>query len=383
MNKLFKLPFLTFLLAILPMLSMHGQTGCELPATDDIFVNTITNDFIDIHWVPVPGAVAYQVVIVDYQTQDIIYLETVPEPLLAKAMVLPNELIMVISTSGCPEGPFGKAAVRGWPPNTLVLDDLPLELQGQENGNNNTGNSVICATKIAPDTTTLIITGSIFTVKVPLATTNDVVQVFAKHTSNDQACLAVRKWQNLSGVLNESINVTYSGLIPLSAIGNNQSTIYTAVHTTGTPITTRSGNTQIPTRDVAMTFQGWADDAFVITTRQCWEGHIAGSHNASLQSDETQLHDDALYLGNKETTRSEEEDAKPLSVFPNPVQDRMTLNLPDNGSVQIVDLAGRVWHQTTATAGVYELDLAPWAKGLYILRFSSEKGQQSLKFIKQ
>ena len=384
MNKLLKLPFLTFLIAILPLLSVNGQTGCELPATDDIFVNTITNDFIDIHWVPVPGAVAYQVQIVDYQTQEIIYLETIPEPFLTKAMELPNELIIVISTSGCPEGPFGRGAIMGWPPNTLVLDDLPLELHTHDPNQNNTGNSVICAQRITPNASQLTINGSTYTVNVPLATTNDVVKVFALHASSgDQACLAVQKGKNLKGVLNESINVSYSGIIPLSANDNNQNVIYTAVHTTGNPITTRSGNAQIPTKDVDLSFQQWGSDDIQITTQQCWEGHVAGSHNASLQSDETPLHDDVLYLGNKETTRTEQEDSSPLNVFPNPVQDRMTLTLPDSGTVQIADLAGRIWHQTAAVAGVYELDLAQWAKGLYILRFSSEKGQQSLKFIKQ
>lgn len=384
MNKLLKLPFLTLLIAILPLLSISGQSGCELPATDDIFVNVITNDFIDIHWVPVPGAVAYQVEIVDYQTQEVIYLENIPEPILTKAMALPNELIIAISTSGCPEGPFGPAAIRGWPPNTLVLDDLPLELQSHDGNDNNTGNSVVCAQRVSPDTSQLTINGSTYTVNVPVATTNDVTKVFAMHlSSGDQACLAVQKGQNIQGVLNESIHVTYGGIIPLSAYDNSQNVIYTAVQTTGNPIATRSGNTLIPTKDVAMTFQGWASDNIQITTQQCWVGHVAGTHNAGRQSDEILLHDDVPFLGNKETTRSEQGDASPLHVFPNPVQNRMTLSLPNSGTVQITDLAGRVWHQTTAAAGMYELDLSQWAKGLYILRFSSEEGQQLLKFIKQ
>jgi len=66
-------------------------------------------------------------------------------------------------------------------------------------------------------------------------------------------------------------------------------------------------------------------------------------------------------------------------LFPNPVRDRLRIDLPsNNGQIQVWSVMGqRIWE---APANIQqEIDVSKWAAGMYILRWEG----QSLRFIVQ
>jgi hypothetical protein len=79
-----------------------------------------------------------------------------------------------------------------------------------------------------------------------------------------------------------------------------------------------------------------------------------------------------------------------LSVFPNPAQDELTIDLvakvDGNASVKIMDLSGRVLLQdemnASASFAEYFADVSQYKKGTYVIRISTVNGIYTKKFIK-
>lgn len=78
--------------------------------------------------------------------------------------------------------------------------------------------------------------------------------------------------------------------------------------------------------------------------------------------------------------------SQPLSIYPNPVRDRLFLRAPVTdyeGRATIVDVHGRVVLQQKSPGGeVLELDVAHLPPGAYFLNIYTEKGAQRAKFIR-
>lgn len=79
-----------------------------------------------------------------------------------------------------------------------------------------------------------------------------------------------------------------------------------------------------------------------------------------------------------------------LSIFPNPVTNKLFIQGPDKevlSAIEVVDIAGRVLVQRSKTMlmaqETIELDLSSLQAGMYFLRLQSEKGSNSVRFIKK
>ena len=75
-----------------------------------------------------------------------------------------------------------------------------------------------------------------------------------------------------------------------------------------------------------------------------------------------------------------------LSIYPNPVVNELTINLPSNiknADVRIVDVTGRTVSNNNVTINNNKLDVSHLAQGVYIVEIKTEKGTTSKKLIKK
>lgn len=76
-------------------------------------------------------------------------------------------------------------------------------------------------------------------------------------------------------------------------------------------------------------------------------------------------------------------DPKSISVYPNPANDRLTIQLPKNlqaSSVTLTDLAGRALKTTSFTSSMV-METGEFPRGLYILKINSSEGVISKKIV--
>ncbi|ROI11557.1 T9SS C-terminal target domain-containing protein [Kaistella haifensis] len=70
-----------------------------------------------------------------------------------------------------------------------------------------------------------------------------------------------------------------------------------------------------------------------------------------------------------------------LSVYPNPATDVLTVNSASKvKAAKVYDVTGK---QVNASVQGNQIDVKNLAKGVYILNVSTEKGSESVKFIKK
>ena len=83
--------------------------------------------------------------------------------------------------------------------------------------------------------------------------------------------------------------------------------------------------------------------------------------------------------GTKQTTLNEE-----VSVFPNPTQDIIKINVSEGGLVdyEMIDIQGRMVLSGSSDQSVIELDIQTLSEGTYQLKVVSELGQNTFKVIK-
>lgn len=85
---------------------------------------------------------------------------------------------------------------------------------------------------------------------------------------------------------------------------------------------------------------------------------------------------------------TEEMENGELSVYPNPVSDVLTiqnLNVPGNGTIEVLDVQGKVILSTpvTKTFGNVELDLSNVENGVYFVRVTTDNSTQEVRVVKQ
>ena len=77
-------------------------------------------------------------------------------------------------------------------------------------------------------------------------------------------------------------------------------------------------------------------------------------------------------------------DLSNLKVFPNPVTDFLTVNgLEGRETLSLYDMSGRLMQSSKANGKEVKLNLSLYAKGMYLLNITSDKGTRSKKIIKQ
>jgi hypothetical protein len=70
-----------------------------------------------------------------------------------------------------------------------------------------------------------------------------------------------------------------------------------------------------------------------------------------------------------------------ITVFPNPVSDYLSLELPfqNNWNVMILDATGKVLYRNTTTDSIQFLDFRNYASGTYFVRVQDENGVSVVK----
>ncbi|MGQ0829289.1 MAG: serine hydrolase [Bacteroidota bacterium] len=72
-----------------------------------------------------------------------------------------------------------------------------------------------------------------------------------------------------------------------------------------------------------------------------------------------------------------------ISVYPNPVNDYITVEGIDNGSVvNIYDVTGRLIYTSSSTSKMDRIDLSPYAKGLYVIKIRNSSDTFMIKIVK-
>ncbi len=86
------------------------------------------------------------------------------------------------------------------------------------------------------------------------------------------------------------------------------------------------------------------------------------------------------------TLSAEEFENNNLSFYPNPVKDKLNLNLNDSGSIKsftVSDITGKqILTKNTSSANI-EIDFSRFSKGIYFVKVTSVKSQKTIKIIKE
>lgn len=80
-------------------------------------------------------------------------------------------------------------------------------------------------------------------------------------------------------------------------------------------------------------------------------------------------------------------DIKPISLYPNPTQNLMTIDFGDNelttASYQLINLLGEVIEQKTITTSKIRLNISNYPTGNYLLKFTNTKGSKVMRLVKK
>ena len=72
----------------------------------------------------------------------------------------------------------------------------------------------------------------------------------------------------------------------------------------------------------------------------------------------------------------------PLTVFPNPTKNRVNIAYKNMKHIEVVDATGRtVLSQKVNGLSVVALNIASWAKGVYLVRVESDEGWEAQKLL--
>ncbi|MCO6501052.1 MAG: T9SS type A sorting domain-containing protein [Vicingus serpentipes] len=80
-------------------------------------------------------------------------------------------------------------------------------------------------------------------------------------------------------------------------------------------------------------------------------------------------------------------DITSIQIYPNPIQNQTTIDFGDNhltnAYYEILNALGEVILHENVTQNSQVIDLSPYAKGSYFIRFTNDSGSQTLKMVKQ
>ncbi|MFA8449398.1 MAG: choice-of-anchor J domain-containing protein [Bacteroidales bacterium] len=71
-----------------------------------------------------------------------------------------------------------------------------------------------------------------------------------------------------------------------------------------------------------------------------------------------------------------------IKVYPNPADDKLSINLPEDAKIQLIDVEGRLWYeQNILENGSNDLNTSGLPEGVYILKFESKDKSYSKKLV--
>ena len=72
-----------------------------------------------------------------------------------------------------------------------------------------------------------------------------------------------------------------------------------------------------------------------------------------------------------------------ISIFPNPTTDNITIIIPKNATMYILNIQGQIIMQQQIQQGKTNIDVSRLAKGVYILKSSNNESTEVMRFVKE
>lgn len=75
--------------------------------------------------------------------------------------------------------------------------------------------------------------------------------------------------------------------------------------------------------------------------------------------------------------------AKEIKLFPNPANNVINLNLPENAEIMVINMSGKTVMQQNFNAGINNIDISNLPSGIYFVKIYGKDLNDILKFVKQ
>jgi hypothetical protein len=112
--------------------------------------------------------------------------------------------------------------------------------------------------------------------------------------------------------------------------------------------------------------------------------HIGRGNNEDEGTSDSALVDNLRFSDHQMLGVGEPDSFAKIMVYPNPVQNVLTLqNLPEGSEIEIITLSGQVITKEKAGNTVATIDMANYASGMYFVKVSNSKDQKTYKVVKQ
>jgi polyhydroxybutyrate depolymerase len=72
-----------------------------------------------------------------------------------------------------------------------------------------------------------------------------------------------------------------------------------------------------------------------------------------------------------------------VNIFPNPVNDKLTIDISEKSKIQIYTIQGQIIKEECTSESTYSTDVSNLTNGTYIVKITSESGVSVAKFVKQ
>ncbi|MEL6968553.1 MAG: T9SS type A sorting domain-containing protein [Bacteroidota bacterium] len=377
-------PTITVILFLLFSHFAHAQPEeeCNLPAPQNLQVIVTPPDIMDVSWDPVPGAISYDVLVVDLSNNQVLYNANELGLTHTINSITPNNNMIVAVAGICYDLTPGDYSTIN--PLGIHLEDLVIQLNGPQGPQithtclSVTGSGVDIdwitmssqdkgvAQVSIPNNVASYVTAIKTFVMIENQGIRSLMQVNRPFTGGAMSLAFPHQIIVPNFVANTTVSLWYSGGNP----------VYT-VDPTGltAPNTPSLYDAFLAFNQANLIIPDYYQETIQISELNCFMGipvSIAGGGDQGMigglrAKDQPILPDNHILL----ETRS------PLVLLsPNPTSDILHLNqMPEGQAFHIFDLSGRSWHRGLGTKGQLDVDVSGWPAGTYILHAPASDGK--------
>ena len=322
--------------------ALHASVSCPVPPPSQIVADTIGHDYIDISWVRNTSDVSYRIRVTD-TGGSVVAIDTILDNNYHLGnLTADTEYNFTIRASSCAEGPFGTHISAAFRTGTIIFDDLVIYLNCPESAPTSS------AEVIVEDVSEFIIDptlNSCYLIEPDMTISNATIGVKLLLTANSNGGLNFRE---IPPFLDEFDVVDQNGI----------KGEYTASDNSPTPL---------------FNFHfGWLPE------QQEFKADIIWQTTADLL-----ITDCSSCIPHKDLKSSDESNAKPfVSIYPNPVKDRLNIKATNDGQMEIRDITGRLWYSAELLEKQNNLQILTnaWPKGTYILHWYKTDAVPSVQY---
>jgi hypothetical protein len=370
---------LSLTIFLMGFLSITFGQDCMLPSPVINIIET-TETSISVEWEPIDGAVAYQLNLYLYGNQELIQQIQTEETSYTFNDLSPGTFYEIGSQSGCTldtYGPETQEKPKAYTRNGLVIivDDLRIE-EECEGGVTAYGQSFQASVNYDPLVPLLSGRGILLKIEItgnaPSMFLNDFFEVVVFENNSP----------SMPGNLSIAILQYYMHRI---AVDQQSNSIFI-----NNPNNPNQWYFVCKVKDILnastnMVEVGWGMDV-ITDSENCVDYSIHIPTGQHLVAQPTSTVTPGNTPGEHSTATSTKQSSTTISspvAYPNPVSDRLTIELPtQGGNVQIMDINGKVWHQVNTQDLRLTVDMNNWPTGTYILRYDDGKTPHIQRVIK-